>query len=69
MVLIAGEDGAASRAPLQLPMPPLALAAAGLFVVAVCDDGVHVYDRWRRLGGRRVVILGGAGAGWCAERD
>jgi hypothetical protein len=26
-------------------MPPLALAATGFFVVAVCDDGVHVFDR------------------------
>lgn len=37
--------GAAVREPLQLAMPPLALAAAGMFVVAVCDDGVHVFDR------------------------
>lgn len=45
MLLIAGEDGAAAREPLQLTMPPLALVAAGLFVVGICDDGVHVYDR------------------------
>jgi hypothetical protein len=45
MLLLAGEDGAAVRAPLQLPSPPVALAAAGLFVVAVCDDRVHVFDR------------------------
>lgn len=37
--------GAAVREPLQLPLPPLALASAGLFVVAVCDDGVYVFDR------------------------
>lgn len=35
------------REPLQLPMPPIALAAAGLFVVALCDDGVHVFDHTR----------------------
>lgn len=33
------------REPLQLPLPPLALASAGLFLVAVCDDGVYVFDR------------------------
>lgn len=33
------------REPLQLPLPPLALASAGLFVVAVCDDGVYIFDR------------------------
>lgn len=37
--------GAAVREPLQLPLPPLALASAGLFVVAVCDDGVYAFDR------------------------
>jgi hypothetical protein len=37
--------GAAVRAPLQLPSPPLALAACGLFVAVLCDDGVHVFDR------------------------
>lgn len=37
--------GAAAREPLQLPLPPLALASAGLFVVAVCDDGVYAFDR------------------------
>jgi len=26
-------------------MPPLALSSAGLFVVAVCDDGVYAFDR------------------------
>jgi len=45
MLLLAGEDGAAVRAPLQLPMAPVALASAGLFVVAVCDAGLHVFDR------------------------
>lgn len=33
------------REPLQLPLPPLALSSAGLFVVAVCDDGVYAFDR------------------------
>jgi hypothetical protein len=28
-------------------MQPIALAAAGLFVVALCDDGVHVFDHTR----------------------
>jgi hypothetical protein len=37
--------GAAVREPLQLPLPPLALSSAGLFVVAVCDDGVYAFDR------------------------
>ncbi len=30
---------------LTFPSPPLALAHAGLFVLAVCDDGVHVFDK------------------------
>lgn len=37
--------GAACREPLQLQLPPLALSSAGLFVVAVCDDGVYAFDR------------------------
>jgi hypothetical protein len=40
-----GPTGAAVREPLQLPLPPLALSSAGLFVVAVCDDGVYAFDR------------------------
>eukprot|EP00879_Flechtneria_rotunda_P031553 GHRR01034479.1.p1 GENE.GHRR01034479.1~~GHRR01034479.1.p1 ORF type:complete len:455 (+),score=204.41 GHRR01034479.1:504-1868(+) len=45
MVLVTDAAGAAVCEPLQLSMTPLALAAAGLFVVALCDDGVHVFDR------------------------
>jgi hypothetical protein len=45
MLLLTDEDGTAVRAPLVLGTQPLALAAAGLFVVAVCDDGLHVFDR------------------------
>lgn len=52
LLLVAGEDGAARQAPLALPLPPLALAAAGAFVVAVCDDGVHVFDRCAWAGKR-----------------
>uniref|UniRef100_A0A383VGG5 Uncharacterized protein n=1 Tax=Tetradesmus obliquus TaxID=3088 RepID=A0A383VGG5_TETOB len=47
MVLVTDASGAAVREPLQLSMPPIALAAAGLFVVALCDDGVHVFDHTR----------------------
>lgn len=37
--------GAAVREPLQLPMAPLSLTSAGMFLVALCDDGIHVFDR------------------------
>lgn len=45
LVLVTDATGSAVRPPLLLPSRPLALAAAGLFLVAVADDGVHVFDR------------------------
>lgn len=45
VLVFAAAAGAACREPLQLPLPPLALSSAGLFVVAVCDDGVYAFDR------------------------
>lgn len=45
MALVTDPNGVAVREPLLLPMTPLAVAHAGLFIVAMCDDGVHVFDR------------------------
>lgn len=45
MTLITDSQGAAIKEPLVMPGQPLALAQAGAFVVAVCGDGIHVFDR------------------------
>jgi hypothetical protein len=42
LALITDSQGHAQRPPLLLPSPPLALGQAGLYVVAVCDGGIHV---------------------------
>lgn len=61
--LVVGPEGGAVREPLLLPGRPLALVAAGLFVAAVCEDGVHVYDR----NTSREVQVRGGGEGWRLE--
>jgi hypothetical protein len=45
IVLVTDATGAAVRPPLLLPSRPLALAQAGLFLVAVTDEGVLVFER------------------------
>lgn len=45
MALITDGYGSAVRQPLTLPSQPLVLSQAGLFVVAVCEDAVVVFDR------------------------
>jgi hypothetical protein len=42
LALITDSQGHAQRPPLLLPSAPLALGQAGLYVLAVCEDGVHV---------------------------
>ena len=37
--------GQPTASALTFPSPPLALAAAGTYVLAACQDGVHIYDQ------------------------
>ena len=37
--------GQPAQSALTFPSTPIALAASGLYILAACLDGVHVYDR------------------------
>jgi hypothetical protein len=43
--IVVDAEGRPASSALTFPDAPLALAAAGIYVLAACADGVHVYDR------------------------
>lgn len=45
MGIVTNEAGHPAQSALTFPSAPSALATAGIYVLAACSDGVHVYDR------------------------
>ena len=43
--MIINDAGQPAQSALSFPSTPIALAASGLYILAACADGVHVYDR------------------------
>ena len=43
--VIINDSGQPAQSALSFPSTPIALAASGLYILAACADGVHVYDR------------------------
>ena len=39
------DTGHPAQSALTFPSTPIALAASGLYILAACQDGIHVYDR------------------------
>ena len=55
-------QGRPATSALTFPATPLALAAAGIYVLAACADAVHVYDRTAAAWVQTLPYLGGARA-------
>ena len=43
--VVINDAGQPAQSALTFPSTPIALAASGLYILAACADGVHVYDR------------------------
>lgn len=43
--VVINDSGQPAQSALTFPSTPIALAASGLYILAACTDGVHVYDR------------------------
>lgn len=43
--MVINDSGQPAQSALTFPSTPIALAASGLYILAACTDGVHVYDR------------------------
>ena len=43
--VVINDTGQPAQSALTFPSTPIALAASGLYILAACTDGVHVYDR------------------------
>lgn len=43
--VVINDTGQPAQSALTFPSTPIALAASGLYILAACADGVHVYDR------------------------
>ena len=39
------DTGQPAQSALTFPSTPIALAASGLYILAACQDGIHVYER------------------------
>ncbi|KAL3142970.1 hypothetical protein ABBQ38_003253 [Trebouxia sp. C0009 RCD-2024] len=43
--VVINDTGQPAQSALTFPSTPIALAASGLYILAACTDGVHIYDR------------------------
>ena len=43
--VVINDTGQPAQSALTFPSTPIALAASGIYILAACTDGVHIYDR------------------------